>query len=233
MSQWAVLVSCEHGGNRVPRAYRALFASAAATRALASHRGFDPGALAVARTLARRLGVELLAHETTRLLVEPNRSLGHRRLFSEWSAVLTPEEQRAAIERHYLPHRQRVTDAVARCRARTVCHIAVHSFTPMLDSLRRSADLGLLYDPGRALERAFCARWVEVLTSLAPDLRVRRNYPYRGTSDGLTTALRREFAAGRYLGIELEVNQALLTGGTARARRIAATLATSVERLLG
>jgi hypothetical protein len=35
---------------------------------------------------------------------------------------------------------------------------------------------------------------------------LRRNYPYRGQSDGLTTALRRQFGA-RYLGIELEINQ--------------------------
>ena len=41
-------------------------------------------------------------------------------------------------------------------------------------------------------------------------LRVRMNYPYQGRSDGHTTALRRLFGSGEYIGIELEVNQALV-----------------------
>ena len=39
---------------------------------------------------------------------------------------------------------------------------------------------------------------------------MRRNYPYRGSSDGLTTTLRGLFADPDYLGIEIEVNQALV-----------------------
>ena len=44
----------------------------------------------------------------------------------------------------------------------------------------------------------------------AMDRRVRRNYPYRGAADGLTTALRRLFKPKDYLGLEIEINQALL-----------------------
>jgi hypothetical protein len=36
------------------------------------------------------------------------------------------------------------------------------------------------------------------------------NYPYRGTSDGFTAALRKRYAEDSYLGLEIEVNQALL-----------------------
>lgn len=39
---------------------------------------------------------------------------------------------------------------------------------------------------------------------------MRRNYPYLGRADGLTTHLRRALKTPRYLGIELELNQALL-----------------------
>jgi hypothetical protein len=57
---------------------------------------------------------------------------------------------------------------------------------------------------------------------------VRRNYPYRGTADGFTTYLRRQFSARKYLGIELEVNQSLL-GRQPRetAARVAHSLALS------
>lgn len=36
---------------------------------------------------------------------------------------------------------------------------------------------------------------------------VRRNYPYRGSGDGLTSYLRRRYPATRYIGVELELNQ--------------------------
>ena len=55
-----------------------------------------------------------------------------------------------------------------------------------------------------------CARWKASLAALDPGLRVRRNYPYSGKDDGLTSHLRRRFAQSDYVGIELEVNQALV-----------------------
>ncbi|MEN9581780.1 MAG: hypothetical protein RJA70_4789, partial [Pseudomonadota bacterium] len=62
---------------------------------------------------------------------------------------------------------------------------------------------------------------------LEPAARLRRKYPYLGKADGLTTALRREFAPAAYLGLELEVNQASL--GTAQAQeRLGAILGTSL-----
>ena len=46
--------------------------------------------------------------------------------------------------------------------------------------------------------------------ALAPELRVRRNYPYAGKGDGLTSHLRVRFAQSDYVGIELEVNQGIV-----------------------
>jgi predicted N-formylglutamate amidohydrolase len=57
------------------------------------------------------------------------------------------------------------------------------------------------------------------LRALSPAWRVRLNYPYHGASDGLTTSLRRTFGP-RYLGVEIELNQALL--GSAPAQRAVA-----------
>ena len=39
---------------------------------------------------------------------------------------------------------------------------------------------------------------------------MRRNYPYAGRGDGLTSRLRRRFPRGAYVGIELEVNQGIV-----------------------
>jgi predicted N-formylglutamate amidohydrolase len=212
-----LLLTCEHGGNRVPAAYGALFRGAA--RTLASHRGHDLGALHAARSLARALDAPLLAATVTRLLVDLNRSRGHPALHSEFTAGLAAEERERIVRRHYDPWRGRVVEAVAAAIARHGCvlHVSVHSFTPVLGGVRRRADLGLLYDPARAAEARFCRRWQAALAGCADGWAVRRNYPYRGTSDGQVVELRRRFGA-RYAGVELEINQALLVPGPRRAR---------------
>lgn len=233
MSRPVLIVSCEHGGNRVPVAYRRLFDSSAARRALASHRGSDIGALTVARRLAEILAVPLHAATTTRLLVDLNRSPRHPRLFSEFSRKLGSAERQTLIERVYRPHRDRVESAIAAATRHgdRVCHVAVHSFAPKLEGRLRRADVGLLYDPARRAETRLCSRWQAAIGRLAPELRVRRNYPYRGVSDGLTTHLRRRFPEHLYAGIELELNQAGLEDPRVRAH-LAAVIAAGLDAAL-
>jgi predicted N-formylglutamate amidohydrolase len=223
----AFVLSCEHGGNRVPRAYRHLFAGA--EPALRSHLGWDPGALALAERLARALAAPLQRSTVTRLLVDLNRSLGHPRHLSEYTRALSPQERSRLIASHYTPFRRRFAERVeSAVGGGRIVHLSVHSFTPELDGIVREIDLGLLYDPRRPSERAFCAAWARSLRAALPELRIRRNAPYRGAADGHTTALRRRFADPRYLGIEIELNQALAS--TRELPRIARALArTAVE----
>lgn len=228
----AVIVSCEHGGNRVPRRYRPLFAGK--DRLLASHRGHDPGSLALARIVARRLGAPLRACTVSRLVVEVNRSIGHPRLFSEVTRGLPPEERERLLETVYRPHRERVEETVrtGMQRGRRVVHLSVHTFAPVLRGERRDAEVGLLYDPARHREKRLCIAAARVLRERT-DLVVRRNYPYRGRADGLTTFLRRRLPASRYLGIEIEVNQRFARGGASRLAPIGAALAEAIEAGLG
>ncbi|OIQ96240.1 N-formylglutamate amidohydrolase [mine drainage metagenome] len=200
------LVSCEHGGNRIPSRYRPLFRGFESL--LRTHRGYDAGALTMARDLAGALAAPLFAATTSRLLIDLNRSLGHPKLYSEATRAAPAALRLEILARHYLAYRGRVEEAVAAAPGGgRVVHISAHSFTPVLDGRIREADLGLLYDPERPGEVELCRRWQAACRALAPELRVRRNYPYRGRSDGLTAHLRRRFPAERYLGIELEINQ--------------------------
>jgi predicted N-formylglutamate amidohydrolase len=206
-SRLETLVSCEHGGNRVPVEYARLFRGA--RKILESHRGMDFGALEIAEALGRRLRTKPITATTTRLLVDLNRSLHHRAIFSDYSRVLSPTERADVLAKYYLPYRSRVEREVERALADDrglLVHVAAHSFTAALKGERRNCDIGFLYDPGRALERRFIDAWHAELHAQAPTLRVRRNYPYRGTSDALVTHLRRRHGA-RYAGVELEVNQ--------------------------
>lgn len=224
-----LLLTCEHGGARVPRQYQALFHGRAAQRALRSHRGCDHGALGLARSLSHALEAPLYWSTVTRLLVDLNRSIGHPDLFSEFSKALSPSERASLLARYYYPHRKRVENWIAR-RVRPGCqvvHIGVHSFTPRVGEKRRTADLGLLYDPARPVERQLCRRWKDALRSIDPRLRVRRNYPFLGSADGLVTHLRAMFGPRQYVGLELEANQALLStpqGKRRAARSVIASL---------
>lgn len=226
----AFVVTCEHGGHRIPARWRARFAGHDAL--LRSHRGWDFGALAMARALGAALGVEPIVSTVSRLLVDLNRSAGHPRLFSEVTRTLDAAARAQILREHWRPYRERVERAVreaidAGCR---VVHVSSHSFTPQLDGVPRQADVGLLYDPSDAFETDLCVRWRARLLARAPELRVRRNYPYRGRSDGLATHLRRVCPPGRYAGIELELNQRLLAG--AAAGRLRADVVASLQEAL-
>ncbi len=179
---------------------------------LDSHRGWDPGALVMAKELAGTWRVPLVASTVSRLVIDLNRSIGHPQLFSVATRGAPAETRAQIIEQCYRPHREQVERLVwqAVSRGQRVIHISSHSFTPELDGRVRGADVGLLYDPGRPGEAQLSARWKESLAALTPELRVRRNYPYAGKGDGLTSHLRRRFAPSDYVGLELEVNQSLV-----------------------
>lgn len=202
-----ILISCEHGGNRIPRGYLPLFGGFEAL--LCSHRGYDRGALVMARELARALSAPLYAGTFSRLLIDLNRTIGHPRLYSEITRSTPATIRREILQRYYLPYRSKVEAAIAGeiDHGNRVIHIASHSFTPVLDGQVRTADIGLLYDPSRTAELELCRSWQARLKQRAPDMVVRRNYPYKGTDDGFTAYLRRRYPASAYLGIELEINQ--------------------------
>jgi predicted N-formylglutamate amidohydrolase len=228
-----LLFTCEHGGNRLPSRYAGLFRRARGV--LASHRGYDAGALELGRFLSKQLGAPLMHATTSRLLVELNRSLHHRRLFSEFTRGLSPSDKQALLELHYHPYRRRVEAAVADAISHgdSVLHISVHTFTPELNGAPRTADIGLLYDPSRPREKRCCLAWRDALRRLRPDLRVRRNYPYLGKADGFTTHLRRRWADDQYAGIELEVNQIWPQKPAAQWRRFKQSVAHSLEAIAG
>lgn len=224
------VISCEHASNAIPARWQHLFNGSEAV--LASHRGWDIGAAELARHLAGVLSADCFLADASRLLMDLNRSRHHPQLFSGFTRPLPAQVRGEILARHYTPYREQVTAAI---RARTalgarVLHLSVHSFTPVLDGAVRNADVGLLYDPSRTRERAFAQAWETALKDADPALRVRRNYPYRGTADGFATALRRTLDEKCYTGFELEVNQALASGPQARWRALQASLARSLRQ---
>ncbi|MCD6041339.1 MAG: N-formylglutamate amidohydrolase [Burkholderiales bacterium] len=212
-----LIVSCEHGGNRVPSRFRTLFSG----KLLDSHRGWDPGALALARDIARATGAPLFYSTTSRLLVELNRPLGHPQIFHR---DFPQETRQRLLARYYRPYWRAVEEAIRKAGKR-VLHLSVHSFTPRLRGVRRRTDIGLLFDPRRRSEIAFCRGWRAAIHELDARLRVRDNDPYSGTFPSLVEAMRRKFGERHYVGIQIEVNQRFPRGDERRWRALRRVLA--------
>lgn len=229
----ALVVTCEHGGNRVPAAYRHLFRHCRTL--LETHHGYDPGALVMATALSRSFGVPLLASTVSRLLVDLNRSVGHRNLHSKAVRTLPAAVRQEIVEKFYQPFRTEADRLVAQGIARRgkVIHISCHSFTNNFNGVVRHADIGLLYDPARQGERDLCAKWKSVLRASARELEVRRNFPYEGRNDGLTTTLRKKFPSDVYLGIELELNQKNVQLPARQWTELRKSVITSLDTALG
>jgi predicted N-formylglutamate amidohydrolase len=204
-----VIVSCEHATNRVPKRYVQLFAKEPAI--LTTHRGFDPGAYALGAKIAKELHAPFFYGTATRLLIELNRSLTSRSLFSRYSEVLKRDEKEELIKELYLPYRSEIEKKIEAHlgEGNQVIHLSIHSFTPELNGEVRKCDIGLLYDPKRKSEKMFCQFLKEELQK--EEFCIRFNYPYQGKADGFTTSLRQRFSGDNYAGIEIEVNQKYVT----------------------
>lgn len=198
-----LILSCEHASNKIPKKFSPLFNKSV----LNSHRGLDIGAKKLYQFLKKRLPCHSQAAEYSRLLIELNRSPHHVNLFSEFSKQLTKDERKKLFAEIYLPYQTQLIKEIEK-ENRPVLHLSVHSFTPILKGKKRKTDIGLLYDPKSPKEKTFCTQWKKWLSQNS-DYQVKLNYPYKGSSDGLTRILRRKFPKN-YLGIELEINQKLL-----------------------
>ncbi|WP_411823650.1 N-formylglutamate amidohydrolase [Leptospira sp. 'Mane'] len=201
-----ILLTCEHARNSYPPAMKNLFDGE--RKLLRSHRGWDEGALEIAHGIKRELKAPLLEGSHSRLVIDLNRSTNHRKAFSEITRHLPKETKDKIISEIYLPFRENAR-AIVKKQSRTL-HLSIHSFVPILDGKKRSCDIGILYDPQRPLEVKVAKQLKLFFQENDSNLVIKMNYPYRGTSDGHTTRLRRTFPPEKYLGIELEFNQAWL-----------------------
>ena len=149
-----LIITCEHAGNYVPDDYKYLFESH--DHALNSHRGFDIGSLNLTMFVTRQIQVPVFVYPYTRLLIEVNRSVGNKKLFSEFTNYLSDIKKKDLINNYYLSYRcnvqRQLENAVAMLTGGNfVLHISMHTFTPVLDGKIRTADIGILYDPASSI----------------------------------------------------------------------------------
>ena len=218
MAKAILILTCEHASNRLPAAFK----KAVPAEVLKTHRAYDIGAVQVFRKLVKFAKPEFFCEgKFSRLFVDLNRTITNKSAFSEYYDALEARDKSAAEKaktqattywKEYRAAIKKFVDSALKPKTRaaksepTIIHLGIHSFTPTLNGKVRNTDIGILYDPSRPQERAYANVIKAEIKRLYPAMKVRFNYPYKGSSDGLTTTLRKKFGP-RYVGIEIEINQ--------------------------
>ena len=227
------IISCEHASNRVPQQFAHLFQDK--KEILSLHQAYDHGAATLSKRLAKSFKSSAYQGSITRLLIDLNRSPSNRKsLYSKYSKKLDINARELLLKKYYFPYREKVEGAVAGIikNGQPVLHISVHSFTPAKNGKLRKADIGILYDPARKCEKDICAFLVKFLQIKMISLRVRKNYPYLGKTDGFTSFLRKQHPAYSYAGIEIEINQNLLIKNENKKMKIEDLLTEGIKIIL-
>ena len=213
-----LVITCEHASNHVPTDGLVLGVPEALLR---SHAAWDPGAREVATSLARAFDCPLELGRYTRLLVDLNRSPDNLEqavpalcygVAVPANEGLTSDERRTRLQTYHAPYRvavnahvERAVETFGRCLT-----VSVHSFTPHLDPDNRRFDIGLMVDSDRAWEVDLAHRLIETLARHGRSSALNR--PYDGKADSILSGFRERWQSPVFLGIELEINQALMVG---------------------
>ncbi|QDT13061.1 N-formylglutamate amidohydrolase [Planctomycetes bacterium K23_9] len=230
-----ILISCESGGANLPAQLLRSHPSAnetdsphpesTANEAVTANKKLsgnaDVAAQYASRRMSERLGAPLMQYQYSLDAIDVTRSLRHPKLFSKDARKLSADDRQQLINDYYLPYRSAVKHSLRQMmrRHRYVVHLSVRTFDLLgPKQKRRRADVGLLYDPACDDESDLSADWAEELYFEADMLKIRRNYPRRGTVESLTKAMRSEFQGQQtgparntnqtYLGIEILLNRA-------------------------
>ncbi|MCP4379918.1 MAG: N-formylglutamate amidohydrolase [Hyphomicrobiales bacterium] len=179
---YGLILLCDHAENRLPAEYGTLGLPPAEFE---RHIAYDPGAGAVTRGLAERLGAPAALTTFSRLLIDPNRSEDDPTLIMRLSdGAIVPgnhrvdaAERQRRLERYYAPYHAAVEGMIDRSIAAGVIPalVSVHSFTPLWRGRARPWQIGILWDADPRLS-------LPMVEHLAADrsLLVGDNEPYSG-----------------------------------------------------
>jgi predicted N-formylglutamate amidohydrolase len=173
---------CDHAENRLPAGYGTLGLPPAEFE---RHIAFDPGAGAVTRGLAERLGAPAILSTFSRLLIDPNRGEDDPTLIMRLSdgAIVPGNHHVDAAERarrlalYHAPYHTEIERKIARSIASGTIPalVSIHSFTPVWRGRGRPWQVGVLWDADPRLARPLVER-----LAADPRLVVGDNEPYSG-----------------------------------------------------
>lgn len=216
--QSPVLFVCEHASNVLPAPWGSLGLTLEQTRA---HVAWDPGALGLARGLARRLDATLIHAPVSRLIYDCNRAPdmpGAMPARSEvhdipGNAAISAAERLARTRAIYLPWANALHNLIASriAAGRRPVVITIHSFTPIYHGKPRAVELGIIHDADPALALSIHAA-AKAQTALDAQL----NEPY-SAADDVTHTLKLHATPYDLHNAMLEIRNDLIADAAAEA----------------
>ncbi|MEC8474796.1 MAG: hypothetical protein VXZ38_09110 [Planctomycetota bacterium] len=170
----------------------------------------DPFALEITHKIASSLDASVIHHRYPLEMVDVTKDLNQRRLFGGPFQRLQKSAQNRLLEEVHQSYFEDLS-SVIESKLKSdgfVIHFSVRTFPLKSKGTVRRTDVGFLYDPSRQDEVDLCSDLADDIWYRAPMLKVRRNYPRRGSEVGITRRLRNRFSGSDYLGIELWLNRA-------------------------
>ncbi|MCB0361564.1 MAG: N-formylglutamate amidohydrolase, partial [Bdellovibrionales bacterium] len=160
-----VLLLCEHASNTLPIWANGYFPPDA-RKLLNSHRAWDKGVASLGKGLAQEIHCPLILGKHSRLLLDLNRSLDSKALWSEWSREMSEKLKQKAIREFYLSYRKEARECLRHHLSKgPTLVLALHSFTPTWKGKDRPTDLGILFRPETSRERQM-ADWMRLQLGL-------------------------------------------------------------------
>jgi len=222
------VIVCEHASNHIPPHFGDLGLDPAE---LERHIAWDPGALGVARALARGLDSTLVFCNVSRLVIDCNRDpamIDAMPATSEDTPIpgngaIAAADRDWRIEEVYRPFHRALSQVLAQKRAAgRVGLIGMHSFTRVYRDAARPWHIGVLFDQDRSLAEPLLAA-----LRADPALVVGENQPY-SPGDRVYHTLDRHAQALGEPSVMIEIRNDLLASPAAQSQwgeRLAAIMA--------
>ncbi|NRA89183.1 MAG: N-formylglutamate amidohydrolase [Rhizobiales bacterium] len=209
------ILICEHASNFIPEYYNSLGVGSEITN---SHVAYDPGALEVAKLMAKSLCAPLITQNVSRLVYDCNRPPNAKSAMPSKSEIYDiignqnlSESQRAerAIK-FYAPFCNLISSIIDTeiNQQNYPIIITIHSFTPIYYGKKRNLDIGILHDDDSRF-----ADEILKLTDLQQNLQIKRNAPY-GPEDGVTHSLKLHAQSRGLANVMLEINNSIIANAT-------------------
>lgn len=210
MKPTILVLSCEHAVNTVPAEYVDLFKKS--QKMLKSAYAYDIGAAQITAYLQQTLHCDIIKTNITRLLIDCDHSIHHSHCFSKYTKNLSDADKTTLIDTYYHPFYHQLQTCIAShiANKQQVLHISIHTFTPILRGLFQNTGIGVLYDSHRHAEKEVARLIHGVLLQETPPYRIRQNHPFSGSNDYVLKHFRSLYSEKEYLGIKMDINQALI-----------------------
>lgn len=151
-----ILLVCDHASRRFPAAVDALGLD---PQGQLCHLAWDIGAGAVTERIAEQIGVTAVLAEYSRLVVDCNRDLMDPSAFLEFgdgivipgNRGLSQQAKDVRASEIYWPYHHAMDIEIRRLSASDFPPVffSIHSFTPILDGVKRDCEIGVMWDMDR------------------------------------------------------------------------------------